>query len=62
MLRSLIALPVLFVLCAHEAAAQQRPRPQYQCGTPPAMDSVTVEGSRWLACDNGYWGSVYLAA
>lgn len=43
-------------------AAQQRPRPQYQCGDQPSLDSVTTAGSRWLACNHNYWSSVYRAA
>jgi len=54
----------LLVLCvlATSLQAQARPRPQYQCGTQPALDSVTTQGSRWLSCDHNYWSSVYRAA
>lgn len=57
-----ISLLALIALVPSPVAAQSRPRPQYQCGAAPGLDSITTEGSRWLACDSDYWGSVYLAA
>ncbi|MBW8772888.1 MAG: hypothetical protein JF590_06330 [Gemmatimonadetes bacterium] len=62
MFRSFLGALISCFVLAGGAAAQQRPRPQYQCGSAPSLDSVNTEGSRWQACENDYWGSVYLAA
>lgn len=60
-LRPLLFLALLGFVGA-PLSAQQRPRPQYQCGAQPALDSITTTGSRWLSCDHQYWSSVYRAA
>lgn len=61
-LRLLVAILLVTLLTPSTAGGQQRPRPQYQCGPQPALDSTTTEGSRWLSCDHNYWSSVYRAA
>jgi hypothetical protein len=58
---------ILFVVCglvlfSSPLQSQARPRPQYQCGPQPTLDSVTTEGSKWLSCEHNYWSSVYRAA
>lgn len=59
MRRLLLVLLCLLPVALH---AQQRPRPQYQCGAQPSLDSITTAGSKWLACEHAYWSSVYRAA
>lgn len=60
-------LPVVLALAATcilspALEAQSRPRPQFQCGPQPSLDTMTTAGARWLSCNHNYWSSVYLAA